>query len=286
MRNYLGASAWSHCDRKMWLKFRNSFDEDFTPEQLRTFGIGHACEDVIISDLEGRGIKIGHREAELTGKWGQTIGHIDGVVRLPDGSVMLLEIKTAKDQRWKAMVKNGLPDYYIAQIQIYMHHSDQLSKYGNKLTQCYYCMLNKNTSELHEFVVDYNETLAQLQTDRMHSVIDQEDMPPKDESWQCKMCQYNTFCEFGLIPNINCRTCANVSIENGKFECAHGSETCSNHLIHPAFMTAIGYEIKGVDRKNLAIDYGAFILAPEGHKVPGRDVYCSNEFVKLFGDDK
>lgn len=284
MRKYLGASAWSHCDRAMWLKFRHAFTETHTPEQLRTFGIGHACEDVIIADLEARGFRVGHREKELTGEFGQPIGHIDGVVKHPDGRVMLLEMKTANDRRFKEMMKNALPDYYAAQVQIYMHNSHQLSKSGNKLTQCYYCILNKNTSEMHEFEVGYDPGLAELQSWRIHSVIEQEDMPPKDESWKCEMCGFNTFCEFGLIPNINCRTCANVSVEQGDFKCEFGSEVCDNHIFHPAFITALGYQIKSVDRKNMAIEYDNFTLAPKGHKIAGKDVYCSEEYKELFDE--
>lgn len=277
-RTYLGASAWAHCDRKMWLKFRRAFKVEYTPEQLRTFGIGKACEDVIVNDLRSRGIEVFDRQLEIHGEWGRALGHIDGKVRMPDGRVALLEMKTAKDQQYKYIVKNGLPDYYESQVQIYMRQTG--------LPECHYCLLNKNTSELAEPNIQYDAVYAQIQYDKMHRVMESEDMPPVDESYKCNMCEYKTFCKFGDLPQINCRTCANVSVVNGEFVCQHGDDVCDNHIIHPAFMIALGCTIEGADSVELAIDYGEIVHARAGYKHPTKNTFTSREYVEFFESAK
>jgi CRISPR/Cas system-associated exonuclease Cas4 (RecB family) len=241
---------------------------------------------VIIADLEGRGYKISHREYELKGQLGQVMGHIDGIVTCPDGgAVKLLELKTANTRRYKEMVKKGIPDYYMSQVQIYMLLSGQIDDIG-QVTETHYCILNKDTSELVELAIEYDDQLAQLRYDEIHHVIESEDMPPAEDDWRCNMCEYRDFCKFGDIPEIHCKTCANVSVVDGKFECAFGNKSCGRHLIHPAFMLSLGCEIQSANSEALAIDYGDFVHGPEGYKHPAKDTYTSLEYKALFEESK
>lgn len=255
----LTASRWSACDRKMWFNFRNVLTEELTAKTLRTFAIGHALEDMLCQGLEKAGLVVAMREAKLLNKWGKTLGMIDGIVKYPDGTFRLLENKTMNDKNFKELLKNGIPPHYYAQVQLYMHHSGQLSNAGNKLTECLFQVLNKNTSELFTQRIPYDVHYAEAQTQRIELVVDSESLPRGSESIECRWCNYRNFCQGGAIPEINCRTCANVSVASGEFHCEFGSSPCSKHLIHPQIMELAGYEVQMADRANMNIHYPHFI---------------------------
>jgi len=286
-RNYLGASAWSSCDRVMWLKFRKAIHSTISQQLQRTFDLGHACEPIMIKHLRDSGIEVGLCEAEITGKFGQVLGHVDGVIKISDGSMMLLEMKTANDSRFKDMMKNGLPDYYYAQIQIYMHHSDQIVKSVPKLTSCHYMILNKNTSELYEFAVNYDPEYAAQETSRLHDVIESEAMPAGNKSYKCNFCDARYFCSRMdsdplVLPEIGCGTCANVSIVNGRMECPNGNKVCDDHIIHPQIMEQLGYEYVSANPATMMIEYKDFVIAPKGIKHNHKPTYTSIEWISTF----
>lgn len=282
MRSYLGASSWSHCDRKMWLTYRQAFNVEVSPERKIARKLGNAAEDIVIEVLEERGYKIGGKQKKLVGKCGQTIAKIDGAVLSPDGRKQLLEIKSVKNKVFKDIMKNGLPDYYQAQIQIEMHHSDQITQDSSKIDETLYMVLNRDSCELVDFVVEYIPLTGEVETERMHRIMEADDMPPADESFKCNFCDNKEFCKFGKLPNVTCRTCANVELNDGRFECPFGDSACDKHLIHPAFMLAIGCEIESADRENLAIDYGNFVHGPVGYKHSWKDTFSSQEYVEYF----
>jgi CRISPR/Cas system-associated exonuclease Cas4 (RecB family) len=246
-------SRWHACDRKMWFQFRHVKAPAFKQETLRTFAIGHALEDLLCTWI---GKPIHMREAELKNRWGGVLGRIDGIMQ--DGEeFVLLENKTANDKRWKEFSKKGLPQEYIAQVQLYMHHSNQLSQKGSTLQRAVFCVFNKNTSEIFLESVAYDPAYAADQTDRIHDVMSSEALPYANVDIHCNWCDYKDFCSGdGEIPLINCRTCANVSVIEGKFSCAFGSEPCDRHLINPQIMQLSGYEIVSADQEANSIDYG------------------------------
>jgi len=285
-RNYLGASAWSSCDRIMWLKFRKAIAFPISEKLQRTFDIGHALEPIMIKHLTNHGLDVGLCEAEVVGKWGQVLGHVDGVVKIGDGSLMLLEMKTANDSRFKDMMKNGLPDYYYAQIQIYMHHSDQIVSSVPKLTSCHYMILNKNTSELFETAINYDPEYAERETERMHDVISSEAMPAGNKSYKCNFCDARYFCsrmdsEPLILPEVTCGTCAQVSIVDGQMECPNGAgKPCGDHIIHPQILEQLGYEYISANQSTRMIEFQDFVLAPEGIKHASKPTFTSVEWLQ------
>jgi hypothetical protein len=75
------------------------------------------------------------------------------------------------------MTKKGIDRAYLAQVQLYMHSSDQLSQRGNKLTKCLFVVFNKNTSEIFTDVVEYDPVFAAQEYDRIHDVMASESVP-------------------------------------------------------------------------------------------------------------
>lgn len=281
------ASRLDMCDRKMWFKYRGVKHEVLTAETLRTFEIGHALENSIVGWIEAAGFKVAMRESEIKNKYGRTLAKIDGIA-VKDGVFYLLEMKTAKDSRYKDMIKNGIPDYYMGQIQVEMHESAQLSKKGNQLTECLYVILNKNTGELFAHVIKYDKTIAEMWLNKAYGAMESEAMPEGANDWKCKMCEFKTFCNGGELPNINCRTCANVSVKDGEFFCDQAGgllkdhTACKKHIFHPQLMALNGYEVKSVDHENLCIYYQDFANAPEGYKTEKAPTMSSREIELLI----
>lgn len=268
------ASRWSKCGRRMWLTLRGAVKTNHPAERLRTFRIGHALEDAMCEWLEQAGYKVAKRESELVNKWGVVLARIDGILA-KDGAFYLLEMKTANSRRYKDMLKNGIPDYYFAQVQLEMHHSAQLSAHGNQLTKCVFVILNKDTSEIHTEVVEYDRVYADLQTERVHDIIASDAYPAPDRDWTCKMCDQRPVCEGEYLPAINCRTCAFVSVEEGVFTCPFGDSPCEKHIFHPQIMEDIGYPIVNVDNANMAVEYERFVMAAPGYKHDAKPTFNS-----------
>lgn len=288
-RTNLSASQWSHCDRAMWMTLRQTTVETFKPEILRTFAFGHDIEALIVEWLKGAGFKIVLQQASVKNRFGGYIGSIDGVI-VVDGEAHLLEIKSSASKYYKQWLKDGAPEKYKAQASIYMHHSNQLSKADNRLQKCLFVVMNKDTSEIHTEVFEYDAAYAAIQTERMESVIENEDMPPIEESYMCNMCKHKDVCK-GVMPSqINCRTCAHVSVVNGEFKCQYGNETCFRHVFHPKLMEALGWVFCGVDNDNAAIIYKGLAMAAKGVHIEGDRTFNSEEYVECFkhgllGDD-
>ena len=278
-RENLTASGWSHCDRAMWLSLRNASDQKHKAETLRTFRMGHLLEDEIVKWLIDSGYKISHQQAEIKNRHGKPLGHIDGII-LADKKYRLLEIKTSADKYFKQWIKEGAPEKYKAQAQLYCHHSDQLSQSGRKLQEIMWVVLNKNTSELFIDIQPYDAQYAQLQTDRIHGVIESEALPNGDDDYRCNMCYQKAVCKGETVAQINCRTCAHVSVENGSFCCQHGyGRICNRYVFHPQLIELLGYEFKEVDYKNESLIFDKMAIAGEGVKVPGLPTFTSEEFV-------
>lgn len=276
-RQHLTASSWHSCDRAMWYSLRNASWQHHKPETLRTFAIGHALEDRVIEWLKIAEYSISHQQAELLGKYGQPIGHIDGIAH--DGEKhRLLEIKTSANKYFKDWAKNGAPEKYKAQAQIYMHHSAQLSKRGGMLDEVIWVVLNKDTSEIMVDVQPYEPAYAALQTERMHNVIESEDLPPKEESFLCNMCSHKAVCQGEKCAEISCRTCAQVSVVEGKFECQFGNRECQYHVFHPGMIEPLGYKLEGIDHERRALVYDKFVLVPDGVRFKEQATFTSQEF--------
>lgn len=277
-RENLTASQWSHCDRSMWLNFRNCTDVKHRPETIRTFQFGHAIEELIVKWLKECGFKIISQQGKVLNKWGKYLGSIDGII-FHEKSYKLLEIKSSNSKRFKDWIKNGIPESYKSQVSIYMHHSGQLSTRGNKLTQCLFVVMNKDTSEIHTEIYDYDPQYAQLQTDRIESIIESESLPNGDDDYRCNMCNHKAVCKGEKVAQISCRSCAHVSVVNGSFECANGyGKICHEFVFHPQLIETLGYKLEDIDHESQALVFDKFALAREGVKIEGKPTFTSEEF--------
>lgn len=267
-------SSWSSCDRAIWLNVRNASFITHKPTTLRTFEIGHRLEDMLVQEVIAAGYKVSHQQGVIKNKWGSEFGHIDGIIT-KGSEHALLEIKTANDKRFKDWLKNGVPESYQAQAQIYMHHSNQLSKKDNKLNKCVFVVMNKNTSEVLIDTMDYSEQFAASQMERIYNILESESLPEGVNDFRCNFCNYRELCEAKKVAEVSCRTCAHVDVKDDQYTCQFGDKLCEKHIMHPELMSLAGVPVVSIDHETQTIDYGRFT---QGGQIDGKPRLSSEQF--------
>ncbi len=181
---------------------------------LRLFETGQQEEERIIRNLRNIGIEVWDEDEKgdqfrFKALGGHFAGSLDGVVLgIPESpkTPHLLECKTANDQIFKLIQKNGVqakkPEHY-AQMTIYMDFLE--------LTRALYFVVNKNTDEI------YTERIKEDPTEAKRFILKAEQVirsctPPQGISdnpshWECKFCDYWKLCFDEFVPVVNCRTC-------------------------------------------------------------------------------
>lgn len=230
-RSHLGASViGKECDRSIWYGFRWFKKPSFSGRITRLFNRGHLEEPRVLASLMTIGVKIYQQDAngkqfrisDIGGHFG---GSGDGVaIGIPDLPVdmpCLLEIKTHSDKYFKELVKQGVklakPEHYV-QMQIYMN------KMG--LGVALYCAVNKNDDEYYFEIIWAEQITPATMIERARIIIMSSSPPQKinnSPSWyQCKCCDYQRICHFGVEPERNCRTCHfSRPIEDGTWQCVN-----------------------------------------------------------------
>jgi len=148
-RKYIGASSIGHaCERAIWYGCNEPDKKIVEPQQRLTYKIGHYLETMLLGLMTDSGLKYYVNTEFHCEEFPLFQGHVDAFVK-GEG---IIEIKTAKDSSFNIFKKKGLrlwyPEYYD-QVQSYMGMS--------KLHTCYMLVLNKDTSELCQQVIDFDE---------------------------------------------------------------------------------------------------------------------------------
>ena len=222
-RPYLGASSiGKECARQLWYGFH------WTSERLpisgrtkRIFDMGHIAESLITDHLARIGVKVWADQEEVTGFFGHALGHIDGrAIGFPEFPDLecLAEFKSAKASYFKEMFEIGCfrstPVYYDQQ-QYYMGKT--------KLTKSFFCMINKDTSNIYIEFIDFDKGYYEDLLRKERGIITSEKPPHKhfvSDYYKCEWCVHNDVCHNSYEPQKNCRTCAHSDIEEeGKWSC-------------------------------------------------------------------
>jgi hypothetical protein len=239
-RDHLGASViGTECVREIFYSHRWAHDPKTEGRMLRLWKRGHHEEARFLSHLSLIDAKTSARDPK-TGKQyrmkdhgGHYGGSCDGQVwnleRFGLVGVGLLEFKTHAQKYFTPLLKKGVaaahPSHYI-QMQEYMAY------FNNKWAL--YCALNKNTEEYHFEVVEFNNSVAYMYSDRARKIIEAKVPPPRLEqakpSWyKCKMCDFSGICFKTEAVNKNCRTCRHLmpvlNGEDGEWFCSRFKAT-------------------------------------------------------------
>ena len=229
-RSHLGASVIGReCPRSVALSYRKaSPDSAVDGRMVRLFNRGHMEEARLAACLQAAGFKlklISNNGGQITYKTGDLQGSVDGVIRLQDGSLAVLEFKTMNRKAWDKLEKDGqIKPEHMTQMQCGMH--------GLGLRRALYLASCKDTDAIQVYLVNYDGEpieFLNLATDITHGLI-----PPKlvETDFRCKFCDHKAFCHGGGAPLASCRTCVHASLGgNGVVTCgiSMGGALCRNY---------------------------------------------------------
>lgn len=229
-RSYLGMSQMGNpCDRALWLTFRwAGGDEDFSGRMKRLFMTGHREELRMLEELVGVGItlkapKEGEDQHGVVALDGHFRGHLDGIgtgFEEAPKAEHVLEFKTHNEKSFKDLVSKGVKSSkpaHFNQVQLYMHFTG--------IQRAFYLAVNKNTDELYQERIAYDEVEALRLVARAERIIKSATMPSKlsdrPDHWECRFCKHHAFCHHpaGLFSRRTCRTCLSSTPVQGGFLC-------------------------------------------------------------------
>ncbi len=203
-RNYIGASAIGHpCSRKIWYEF-NGYDGEPISEKLRfTFDIGKAIETIITDYLKFHPC-ISFSQPHECVTIDKFKGSSDAIILFKifttengsEGTLVkkvILEIKTANNASFNKFKKDGLKvwnEQYYAQCQSYMGMSD--------IHQCILLAINKDTSEMREEWIEYDDIYYQMLKQKAKDIIEAKEAPRRINNsplfYICHMCKFKNIC--------------------------------------------------------------------------------------------
>ena len=229
-RSHLGASViGKECLRAVALSYRKaSPDAAVDGRMVRLFNRGHMEEARLAACLQvaGFSLKLVSKDGgQISYKTGDLQGSVDGVIRLQDGSLAVLEFKTMNRRTWDKLERDGqIKPEHLAQMQCGMH--------GLGLKRAMYLASCKDTDAIQVYLVDYEGEpieFLNLATDITHGLI-----PPKlvDTDFRCKFCEHKAFCHGDASPIASCRTCVHAVFGgNGVVTCGIDKSTklCDNY---------------------------------------------------------
>ena len=229
-RTHLGASViGKECPRAVALSYRKaSPDAAVNGRMVRLFNRGHMEEARLAACLQVAGFQlklISKDGGQISYKTGDLQGSVDGVLKLEDGSLAVLEFKTMNRKTWDKLDKDGqIKPEHMAQMQCGMH--------GLGLQKAMYLASCKDTDAIQVYLVNYDgepTEFLNLATDITHGLI-----PPRltDTDYRCKFCDHRGFCHKGGLPIASCWTCVHASFSgNGAVTCGidSGNSLCHNY---------------------------------------------------------
>lgn len=246
-RTHLGASIIGHeCERYLWYSFHWAFKKTFGGRMHRLFEFGRQSEDRFVAELLAAGVRVCQtdsngeqfRFADESGHFG---GSMDGCAEIVN-EWHVVEFKTHGDKSFKELVKKGVeeakPQHYV-QMQVYMGFTG--------MKKAFYYAENKNTSDLHIEIVEFDESVFRWAMERAARIMNGQSPAARiggPDWYQCKGCDAYELCHQQHFPQKNCRTCIHCTpVEGGKWEC-RGHELpfevmvagCDQHIFLPSVM--------------------------------------------------
>ncbi len=195
-RQYIGSSSIGNpCSRAIWYAYKGHPRKPFTAKQIRTFEMGKILEEMIKEQVRLLGFPL-NDGSNFASCYDEDVkifqGNIDGMLEIM-GRHVILEIKTAKDSSFQTFVNKGLRAWnasYYAQVQAYM---------GMKgVEDAYILVLNKNTGDLHDEYVQFDDLFYHELKARAKMISEAEEPPERINKsplfYTCAMCQYKEVC--------------------------------------------------------------------------------------------
>ncbi|MBA7704744.1 hypothetical protein ES703_113562 [subsurface metagenome] len=176
------------CSRAVFFKFKNVPREKMDARILRLFDHGDYIQMQILNSLFSLGIV---RASEIRIPPQELVsGRADAIITL-DNELYVVDFKSMNSMVFRKLEEPK--EENVNQIQLYLHYF--------KIPKGILLYMSKDTSELKDFVIQYNPKLAQsllkgLETldKKIKANIVPERLTNYSQNWQCQYCQFKDIC--------------------------------------------------------------------------------------------
>ena len=183
-------SEAGRCPRNIFFRFKKAPAREMEAERLRIFEHGNYIHQLVLRPLFSLRLV---RATEIDIPPQEIIkGRADAIISI-NGEPYVVDIKSISGRMNLAkMEEPKIEDYY--QIQLYLHY------FGIKKGILLY--MNKDTQELKEFAVEYNnEVVKQLLSnfESLKKKVESDIVPARlvdyPKNWQCNYCEFREICD-------------------------------------------------------------------------------------------
>ena len=178
------------CGRAVFFKFKNAPREDMEARVLRMFDHGDHIHQLIMKPLLSiRDIHVVASEVNIPPQELIT-GRADAIIS-NGKDLYVLDIKSMNSMVFKNLAEPK--EENIDQIQLYLHYF--------KIPRGILLYVNKDTQELKEFQVNYDQRRALSLLDQLNELKNKIDsnvipdqLPDYPDNWQCQYCSFKEIC--------------------------------------------------------------------------------------------
>ncbi len=191
-------SEAGRCPRNIFFRFKRAPSREMEAERLRLLEHGNYIHQLVLRPLFSLRLV---RATEIDIPPQEVVkGRADAIISI-NGEPWVLDIKSISGRiNLERMTEPKQEDYY--QIQLYLHY------FGIKKGILLY--MNKDTQELKEFGVDYNNELVKqllANFENLKSKIKSNIIPARlsdyPNNWQCAYCEFRNICNIAEGEEIN-----------------------------------------------------------------------------------
>ncbi len=176
------------CPRSVFFKFKQAPCRDLEARILRLFDHGNYIHELIVKALSGQNVLRGE-EVNIPAN-NLISGRADALIQV-ENCDYVVDIKSINSNGFRCLTEPS--DEYIYQLQLYLHFF--------QIKQGVLLYVNKDTQDLKEFLVDYDEKLCHDLMDGLEELglkIEANQVPVRLDDYpsngQCRYCQYKEVC--------------------------------------------------------------------------------------------
>ena len=201
------------CMRNLWYS-ANGYEGVTSEKTQRIFDVGTYLEPLVVEWLKNDGWNVEYNPGSQVAEFeisiplygGALKGHPDCFISRPDGlQNVLADIKTMNDRAFTFWKRGGTlktKPQYVEQLHVYALGAMAL---GRKVEHLAIVGVNKNNSDMHIDVFDFDQNTADVIRDKAEFIFGE--MTPPDfyspsENWCCDYCEYSGMCDLHKAPTV------------------------------------------------------------------------------------
>lgn len=177
------------CPRAIFFKFKEAPQRELEPNVLRIFERGDYIHEKIRRVLFARGL-IQASEIQIPPEEFIS-GKADAILNI-DGELYVLDIKSVDGRKFQTIQEPLIENVY--QLQLYLHFF--------KIKKGILLYESKDSSELKEFIIDYNENISKkliFSIEKFFKKLEENTLPKRLDDYplnkKCQYCRFREICD-------------------------------------------------------------------------------------------